>query len=81
MSDRFTTLKYKYNDDDIWRKIVSILPREVLDDLDQLKFEIHQPYEGYKEYLVIGKTNKILASASISEIVDDLVYWSIYKEI
>ena len=81
MKNRFTTKNTQIDDDFIWKRILATIDPETISDLDDLRFDISEPFEGYKEYSILEGDNKVVVSASISDVVGDLIYWSIYQEV
>ena len=80
MPSKFT-VKSDATDDEVWNKILETLTSDERNEADRSISDVHEPYLGCKEIIVKTTKNSNIAYASISEIRQDEIDWSVYKEI
>ena len=79
MESRFTTTS---NEDDvqIMKKIISLLPNEIMKNVDESKSKKIVKDGDQIEFILSDSSENTIASASISEFFQGVYYWSVYKE-
>ena len=79
MESRFTTTS---NEDDvqIMKQIKSLLPKEIMKNVDESKSKKIVKDGNQIEFILSDLSGKAIASASISEFSQGVYYWSVYKE-
>ena len=67
-------------DDEIWVKVLDLLPSEDREQADKCSSVIQEPYLGGKEIIIRRSNQTNIAYASISEINKDENEWAVYRE-
>tara|TARA_Y100001968_G_C19414594_1_gene748294 strand:+ start:551 stop:793 length:243 start_codon:yes stop_codon:yes gene_type:complete len=80
MDSRFTTY-INVTDEEVWIKIFELLTSESQIEIDRSNKEVVINDLGEREFLIKGFGGIEIASAMVAENEDNILYWSIYKEV
>jgi len=69
------------SDDEIWIKILEVLPASEQLDASRSESEFNDPYMGGKEIIVKRSDQSEIAVALLSEVTADGDEWAIYREL